>query len=190
MEILGKIISHILNKYRIQNTKHKISTCGTNVSIPASVLLFGNRLRIGNNVYLGEDDIFMCSRADIQIGDNVMFGPRVTLVTGDHRINVIGKYMVSIKDNEKEADNDLPIIIEGDNWIGAHVLILKGVTVGEGSVIAGGSVVTRDVPEYSIVAGNPAKVIKKRFSEEEILLHKTLLKKELRNDYADNKMDT
>lgn len=69
----------------------------------------------------------------------------------------------------------MPVIIEGDNWIGANAIILKGVTVGRGAVVAAGSVVIHDVPPYSIVGGVPAKVISERFSPSEIQQHEKIL---------------
>jgi acetyltransferase-like isoleucine patch superfamily enzyme len=117
----------------------------------------------------------MCTNAPIIIGNNVMFGPRVTMITGDHRIDIIGRYMKDITDEEKLPENDLPITLKGDNWIGANATILKGVTIGEGAVVASGAVVNRDVPPYAIVGGVPAKIIKYRFDENEIARHKELL---------------
>ncbi|MBR2022007.1 MAG: CatB-related O-acetyltransferase [Clostridia bacterium] len=132
---------------------------------------------LGNNVSIGEDARFMCTRARIIMGDNIMFGPGVTCITGGHRMDVVGKPMISVTNEEKRPEDDRDIVLEGDNWIGANVTILRGVTVGEGSVIAAGAVVTKDVPPYSIVGGVPAKVIKMRFSEEELAEHKRLLQK-------------
>lgn len=76
---------------------------------------------------------------------------------------------------EKKPENDLKVIIEDDVWLGTGAIILKGVTIGRGSVIAAGALVTKDVPPYSIVGGLPAKVIKMRFSEQELKEHKRLL---------------
>ncbi len=92
-----------------------------------------------------------------------MFGPHVAVVTGDHRIDIPDRPMISIKDSEKLPENDQDVVIENDVWIGANATILKGVTIGTGSVICAGAVVTKDVPPYSIVGGVPAKLIKKRF---------------------------
>ena len=66
---------------------------------------------------------------------------------------------------EKLPENDQDVVFEGDNWIGANVTILKGVTIGEGAVIAAGSVVNKVVPSYSVVGGVPARVIRMRFTE-------------------------
>lgn len=69
----------------------------------------------------------------------------------------------------------MPVKIEGDNWIGANATILKGVTVGFGSVVAAGAVVTHDVLPYSIVGGVPAKILSMRFTDVEIQEHEKLL---------------
>ena len=72
-------------------------------------------------------------------------------------------------------ENDAPVIIEDDVWTGANITILKGVTIGRGSVIAAGAVVNKSCPPYSIIGGVPAKVLKYRFSIEEVLKHERLL---------------
>ena len=134
---------------------------------------FGRRVRfygiknvhVGNDVSIGERNMLMCTRAKIHIGDHVMTGPGVTMITGGHRIDIQGRPMTSITNEEKLPENDQDIIIEGDNWIGANAIILKGVTIGEGAVVAAGAVVTKDVPPFSIVGGVPARVIKMRFEK-------------------------
>ena len=92
-----------------------------------------------------------------------MFGPGVFMISGNHRIDIPDRYIKSITDEEKLPENDQPIVLEGDNWIGARAVLLKGITVGMGAVVAAGAVVTQDVPPYTIVAGIPARVIKHRF---------------------------
>lgn len=104
-----------------------------------------------------------------------MFGPQVTLITGNHRIDYIGDYMKNVRGGNKLPENDQPIVLKGDNWVGANVTILKGVTIGEGAVVAAGAVVKDDVPPYAIVGGVPARVLKYRFDEEQLEEHKRLL---------------
>jgi len=171
------MIKRIINKLRLNSLKKKFISCGNSVTIPQNIKFYGYNLKLGNRVSLGYGSVFMCARADIVIGDNVMFGPNVTMITGDHRIDMIGKYMIDVGNDEKLPENDQPIIVEGDNWIGANVTILKGVKIGEGSVIAAGSLVNKDIPPYAIAAGVPAKIIKYRFNEEELKEHLRLLKK-------------
>ena len=145
---------------------------GKNVNIGPGFKMYGSKnIEIGSDVSIGDQCLFMSTRAKIKVGDHTMFGPRVTMITGGHRINVIGRYMKSIKDDEKLPEDDRDIVLEGDNWVGADALILRGVTIGRGAVVAAGALVTRDVSKYSIVGGVPAKVIKMRFSEAQIKEH-------------------
>ena len=74
--------------------------------------------------------------------------------------------MIDITPEEKQPENDEEVIIEDDVWCGANVTILKGVTIGNGSVVAAGAVVTKSFPPYSIIGGVPAKLLKMRFTEE------------------------
>ena len=103
----------------------------------------------------------------------MIFGTNPTIITGDHRSDVIGK--IIINSDEKLPENDAPVIIEDDVWCGANVTILKGVTIGRGSVIAAGAVVTKSCPPYSIIGGIPAKVLKYRFSVDEAMQHEAKL---------------
>lgn len=136
-----------------------------------------NAMHIGNNVYIGK----YCSlETDIEIGNNVLIANNVGLIGKyDHDYSCVGK---SIKDSPWIGDSkydfkgkDLRIIIEDDTWIGFGSIIVSGVRIGKGSIVAAGSVVLKDVEPYSIVAGNPAKVISKRFSCEEIRKHEEIL---------------
>lgn len=157
--------------------KGTLGSCGKEVRLGRGMRMYGSKnLTIGNDVGIGEGALFMCTRAKITIGDHVMFGPRVTVITGGHRMNLVGRYMTSVTEAEKEAGDDRDIIFKGDNWIGANATVLRGVTVGEGAVIAAGAVVTKDVPPYAIVGGVPARVLKMRFTEDEIKQHTELLK--------------
>lgn len=91
-----------------------------------------------------------------------MFGPNVMMTTGSHKVDVMDRYMDELTNADKLPENDKDIVFEGDNWIGANAIILKGVTVHKESVIAAGALVTKDVPEYAIVGGVPTKVLKYR----------------------------
>lgn len=152
-----------------------VAECGEHVYIPHDIKLYGHDVHIGNHVSIGSGACFMCTRAPIIIGDHVMFGPHVTMITGDHRIDWIGRYMNELTDADKLPENDQPIVLEGDNWVGANATILKGVTIGEGAVVAAGAVVKDDVPPYAIVGGVPARVLKYRFNEEQLAEHTRLL---------------
>lgn len=170
------LFSRGLYRFFIMPIKIKmLKKCGKNCLIGRGSDLTYHNISLGDKVSIGRNAMFMCTRAEIKIGNNVMFGPHVFMITGGHRMDLIGRFMVSVNNDEKLPENDRDIIIEGDNWIGANAIILKGVTIGRGSVVAAGSIVTKDIPRYAIVGGNPAKIIKMRFNIEEINQHEELL---------------
>jgi acetyltransferase-like isoleucine patch superfamily enzyme len=121
-------------------------------------------LTIGDNTYIGGGTVVDCVKS-ISIGNDVLISYGCVLADSDnHSI----KYSIRKKDladwKQKKHDwtttNSEPIQISMGVWIGAKTIILKGVTIGEGSVVGAGSVVTKNVPPWTIVAGNPARVIR------------------------------
>ena len=156
---------------RIQ--KHMLAECGRNVEIGHNCDFFYKHVHLGNNIYIGNRASFIASISHIYVMDNVMFGPNVTIRGGNHRTDVIGEFMINVKN--KLPENDIDVIIESDVWCGCNVTILKGVKIGRGSIVAAGSVVIKSVPPYAIVGGNPAKIIRFRFTEEEIKKHEDIL---------------
>jgi acetyltransferase-like isoleucine patch superfamily enzyme len=130
-------------------------------------------IEVGNDVYIGPGAVLNASKSGIVIGNKIMLGPNVTIMGGDHNTSKVGEYMYDVKD--KLPENDKPVVLESDIWIGTGAIILKGVTIGKGSIVAAGTLVINNVPPYSIVGGVPAKVIKARFSPEEIIEHEKML---------------
>ena len=115
----------------------------------------GEGLTMGDNSNIGPYNYIGCS-GKIVIGNNVMLAPRVSIYAENH---VFDHPELLIRDQGVEKKE---VIIEDDCWIAANSIILAGVTIGQGSVVAAGSVVTENVPAYSVVAGVPAKFIKSR----------------------------
>ncbi len=128
---------------------------------------------IGNDVSISVDAHFSATHSKLLIGDRVMFGYNVTIMDGDHNIFQLGRYMLDVQ--EKLPESDLPVCVEDDVWVGTGAIILKGVVIGRGAIIAAGAVVTRDVPRYAILGGIPAKVIRMRWSDDQILKHEKML---------------
>lgn len=123
-------------------------------------------IEIGDNVFMGLNTVIN-SNVPVFIGNNVMFGRNVTILGGDHNISEVGKPMRFVK----TGGLNVPVIIEDDVWVGANTTILKGVTIGEGSVIGAGSLVNKTLPPYSICVGNPCKPIKLRFIKDDLRIH-------------------
>lgn len=110
---------------------------------------FGRNIIIGNNVFINFNCSFL-DRGTITIGDNVLIGPNCNIFTTNH----------PIAPKNRKSTISKAITIKNDVWIGGNVTILPGITINANSIVGAGSVVTKDVPENVIVAGNPAKVIK------------------------------
>lgn len=130
-------------------------------------------IQVGNYVSIGSGAKFIALESGIIIGNKVLFGPNVSIRGGNHNTSVVGRFIYDVQ--EKRPDDDQCVIVEDDVWVGTNVVILKGVRVGRGSIVAAGAVVNREIPPYSIVAGVPAKVIKMRFDIETILRHEAML---------------
>ncbi len=164
---------------KLQNSRKKsLKVCGQNVRIAKNCRIKGN-VEIGSNVVIGEGARLVSTIASIKIHDYVVFGPDVTIYTGDHPTNIIGKHIIEITDAEKCRGTSLydkDVIIEAGCWIGTGAIILKGVTIGRGSVIGAGAVVTKNVPAYSIYVGVPLAKCIPRFTDSEIREHEQILK--------------
>lgn len=139
---------------------------------PAGYYSFKN-IFVGNNVSLGLNPTLMAELSKIRIGNHVMFGPEVVVVGGGHNTKRVGCFMIN--NYIKNGDEDLGVIIEDDVWVGSRAIILHGVCIGRGSIIGAGAVVTKSVPPYAIVGGNPAHVIRFRWDVKTILAHEEML---------------
>lgn len=164
--------------------KRAMRHCGKGVYIrPMSSDIKGvENLSVGDGTSIPKGSVIYCTDAPLTIGRKVVFGPRPTIITGDHRIDIIGKHIIDVTVEVKLPENDMPVQIEDGVWVGANVTILKGVTIGRGSVVAAGAVVTRSCPPYSIIGGVPAKIIRARFTDEEIVEHERILETETKKD--------
>ncbi|AUS98229.1 acetyltransferase [Clostridium thermosuccinogenes] len=129
---------------------------GRNVTIEHGAYFGSGRdIEIGDNSGLGLN----CRvNGPLKIGDNVMMGPDVMIFTQNHEYS-----RLDIPMNLQTAPKE-PVVIEDDVWIAARAIILPGVTIHKGAIVGAGAIVTKDVPEYAIVGGNPARVIKYRNS--------------------------
>lgn len=164
----GALIYHLLAKHlpRSYSSLHlgqkrlralcgrlMLASCGTDVNIEKNAY-FSPRVTLGDYSGIG---VGAKIYGECHIGSYVMMGEDVTIITRNHAFA-----RTDIPMMQQGFGEDRPVVIGDDVWIGDRVLILAGVHVGQGAIIGGGSVVTKDVPPYAIVGGNPDRVIRMR----------------------------
>lgn len=130
--------------------------CGKKVNIEHGAV-FSSKVSLGDKSGIG---INARLSGSVEIGNNVMMGPNCTMYSRNHCFE-----RTDIPMCEQGFLPEETIVIGDDVWIGGHVIILPGVHIGRGAIVGAGSVVTKDVPEYAIVGGNPAKIIRFRNGE-------------------------
>lgn len=136
------------------------------MSNPKNVYLYGNNGLQHATILSTHAKFIMKNNSGAAVG--------LLVVTGNHAMK-LGRFYRSISENEKPLGLDKDVIVESDVWIGANVTLLSGVVVGRGCTVAAGSVVTKSMPPYCVVAGIPAKPIKRKWTIEEILYHESVL---------------
>lgn len=143
-----------LSKFLRYNVgKRIIKSCGSNVNFEKGAS-FGSDLEIGVNSGIG---INAQISSGVKIGSNVMMAPEVVILTSNHAYDKIDIPMMF-----QGSAPFKPVIIEDDVWIGQRVIILPGVIIRKGTIVGAGAIVTKSFPPFSIIGGNPARLIKSR----------------------------
>ena len=134
------------------------------LNAPHHIITMGDKVQLGPHCHVS---------CDIHFGSNVLCAGHVSFIgKNEHSFDIPGR---TIWDSPRGIDK--PTIVGNDVWVGHGAIILGGVHIGNGAVVAAGSVVTHDVPECTVVAGNPARVVKNRFTEEvDMEMHKRFCK--------------
>ncbi len=140
--------------------RQMLDSCGPDVNVEHGANFgSGKGITLGARSGIGIDADL---HGTITIGDDVMMGPRCTIFSRNHRTDDPTRPM-----NTQGFEEDKPVVIGDDVWLGANTTILPGVHIGSGSIVAAGAVVTGDVPPYSIVGGVPARVLRSRIDTSE-----------------------
>lgn len=154
--------------YNLQQNKLKISI-GINTHIRGELLIwpYGNGISIGNNSFVGKNSVIWAGDR-ITIGNGVLIAHNVTIIdSNSHELDFKEreeKFIEMIRNGHPTNKGNVetaPIIIEDNAWISYNVSILKGVTIGRAAIVGAGSVVTKDVLPFTVVAGNPAKIVRR-----------------------------
>ncbi len=172
--LFNQVITKGYRYFTLPYYKSIMKQCGNDVYLGHNLSMTWSHIELGNHVYVGDRCSFILAKSQLIVGNYVMFGPNVTIRGGDHRTDVIGKYMYEVR--EKLPENDRDVIIEDDVWIGCNVTILKGVHIGRGAVVGAGSVVVKNIPPYTIHVGCGTIKEYSRFNIEQIKLHEKILR--------------
>jgi acetyltransferase-like isoleucine patch superfamily enzyme len=164
---------HMLNKMRnllYFRVRYPMVRYGRNVHVQWSTFMASpqHAIVLGNDVGIGANCRFQC---DIEVGNKVLIAANVGIIgSDDHRYDVLGKTMW-----DSGRGDARKVVIDDDVWIGFGAIILSGCRIGRGSIVGAGSVVVGDVEPYSIVIPQKARVLRKRFTHEEIQRHEDAL---------------
>lgn len=143
------------NLYKLYSKMKKV---GKNIHICKDYSISAlNNIEIGSHVWIGEK-FYAKGEGGIKIGSGTIISRNVEIWTSNHNYDSLD--LVTIPYDKRFVYK--PVCIEENVWIGSRVIILPGVTIGEGAVIGAGAVVTKDIPPYAVVGGNPARVLKYR----------------------------
>lgn len=148
--------------------KLMLADCGRKVNIEKGAV-FSAKVTLGDYSGIG---INAKIYGTCHIGNYVMMGEDMTIIPRNHC-----HARTDIPMMEQGFEEEKPVIIGDDVWIGDRVLILPGVHIGDGCIIAAGSVVTKDIPAYTVAGGVPAKKISERFTDAELKIHKERIEK-------------
>lgn len=167
--MIKKIVRKIISIIKLIKFKKEWRKKNSHNDTVAKTVFDPSVVEVGRETY-GILEVFSWGSENekLKIGNYVSIATGVKFILGgNHYYNTFSTYpfRVKIMGEDREAYSNGPIIVGDDVWIGTDVIIMSGVKIGQGAVIAAGSVVVKDVPPYSIVGGNPAKIIKYRFDD-------------------------
>ncbi|MCD6078345.1 MAG: putative Galactoside O-acetyltransferase [Ramlibacter sp.] len=164
--MIRKLLVRLLTAFQLAFV-YRFRSVGRNIRLDRGLFVIPGRVSLGDNVFIGRHSFL---DGDIEIGNGVMLAASVAIVGGDHAFRTVGQPLFA---SPREHWNKT--VIQDDAWIGHGAIILNGLTIGRGAMVAAGSVVTRDVPPYAVVGGNPARVISSRFDPAQQAEHERLL---------------
>lgn len=157
--VRGKELAHDFNATRPREAEERqrllramLGSVGERVWVePPLRVMYGNRVHLGDDVFVNVN-LTLVDDVDVHVGNRVMFAPNVTITTTGHPVH---------PDLRRDGTQfSAPVRIEDDVWIGSGAVILPGVTIGRGSVVGAGAVVTANVPPDVVVGGTPARVLR------------------------------
>lgn len=165
--MIVKLILKFLLFLKYRNFRFKAEGLRCNYKSLFSKFQYSNKISLGNDVWLGPKTE-LDGAGEIEIGNGVIFGPEVCVYSRSHNFDSADLKALPFDDIVLTSK----VVINDYVWIGRRVIILPGVTIGRAAIVGAGAVVAKDVPDYAVVVGNPAKVVKYRNADTVELLLK------------------
>ncbi|MDG7169950.1 CatB-related O-acetyltransferase [Streptococcus pneumoniae] len=164
------LIGRLKQRLKIEKFRRSWREKNTHNTTMASSIFDIDKVSVGNYTYGNIDILDFGTNEKLSIGSFCSIAPNVKFIlNADHCTNYFTTFPLKVKvlqNQDKEGISKGDIIVGDDVWLGLNAVILSGVTIGQGAIIAAGAVVTKNVPPYAIVGGNPARIIKYRFEAE------------------------
>lgn len=151
--LLKTMRTYSVNKSGVMHLSSSTMAAMSSRSFLSLCQQFAHVIRFGDNVYVNSNSVWI-DTCLISVGARTLIGPNCSFYSGTHPTDP------TIRNGTKGPESGKPITIGEDCWFGGNVIVLPGVTIGQGSTMGAGSVVTKDVPPYSVVVGNPARVVR------------------------------
>lgn len=171
---LRLIFLQFLEQYKAKRRLSKLGYCGNNVHLGEPQLLSDySQVLMHDNTDIGNGLCMVSAGGRLIMKRNSCSATGLTIITGNHGREVGHWFNESVETHENDIEKD--VIVEEDVWLGTNAVLLSGVKVGRGATVGAGAVVRSNVPPYSIVTGNPAKVVGFSFKPEEIIEHEAVL---------------
>ena len=169
MRITEKLKS-LKSRIRYPSEFLKFKRCGRNLWLGSKgCIARPEEVSFGDNVFINKG--FHISARNLTFGNDIMIGPNLVIECDDHVFNEVGVTMFENRNQRKIGS----VTIENDVWMGANVTVLKGVVIGEGSVVGAHSVVTKNIPPYTVCVGAPCRPVKTRFPSDRLEDHLRLV---------------
>ena len=171
--------------------KNKFGKYGNHTVVKRDSTLVPKNMYLDDFVIIQDKTNFISNKGKLIVKKYTVISSGCLLIPGGHKLKVGLPFWVSAQHHIADQEDD--IIIGEDCWIGAGSILLPGVKIGRGCVVGAGSVVTKDIPDYAVVAGIPARIIATKFSLEDVLSHERVLypaSERLESKYIENLFST
>lgn len=162
-----------LSEYKWKIFSKKFGSIGRSTIVSPSSQVVTQNMYLDDYVIIQDHNNFISHKGKLVVKKYSVISAGCLIIPGAHKLKVGLPFWMSAKHHI--ADNEDDIIIEEDSWIGAGCILLPGVKIGRGCVVGAGSVVTKDVPDYAVVVGSPARIVATKFSLKDVLSHERVL---------------